>query len=327
MQQQEEQNKPNQIPMPKKGGKVPSSTERIPAASSSFNFKGDSIALKKKRRIDAMFSDDEGSSDATSSRKAGSARHHRLNSTGTKSNRMSHLAAPSDNLSAKEKLKLEFDPSALRSLNENKKDVRTIEEIEQDLRRKQALAQPASAAPPPSQGLFASRRSAGINSQPAGGSSQASSSALAIDASPKDRSYAMDGKSKGKWPVDIKRKRTASPTEDSLRKPSSKLKSPPAASVRQRDSASSSDTLPKLSKAEARRQEIWAILNPHKANAPVFGYNDDDFSDEDMEAGIDDIEEEDRRAARIARLEDKKEEDRLKQRAKEKAARKSGAKQ
>lgn len=111
------------------------------------------------------------------------------------------------------------------------------------------------------------------------------------------------------------------------RSQTSRQASPPLARKQSRGASPPSSPPPgKLSKAEARRREIWAILNPHKAHLANYGptYNDDDFSDEDMEAGIEDIEEEDRRAARIARMEDKAEEERLKQKAKEKAAKKSG---
>lgn len=300
---------------------MPPTTEPIPSAAASSS-KGGSVASKKQKRIDAMFDDDEGTSDASSSRKPGASRHRVAGSTGKAGRGFSGLGSTTlESLSAKAKLKLEFDPSQLRSLNENRKDVRTIEEIEQDFRRKQALAQPAVTAHA-SHGLFAVRKTASTSAIPA-------SPAQAPATSEKPRSTVADsssrpsqanGKVKAKSPEAIKRKRTASPVDSEKRKQPSRSRSPPR---KRAASPPSSPPATKLSKTEARRREIWAILNPHKAQEPAFGASyADDSSDEDMEAGIDDIEEEDRRASRIARLEDKKEEERLKQRAKEKAARK-----
>lgn len=312
----------------KKGGKVPSTTERIPSAASTP--KVVSVALKKKRRIDAMFSDDEGTSDASSSRKAGSSKHRTSGVAEKVARGSSGLASARDTLSAKEKLKRGFDPSELRSLNENRKDVRTIEEIEQDYRRKQALAQPPHSALP-SNGLFANRKTASSVPPSTPSSSTVTTTAQASHASQKPSSAASEApgkpvqsssKAKNITVDAAPRKRTASPSNPTSSRQPARSRSPPP---RKRAASPTSSPPAKLSKTEARRQEIWAILNPHKAQAPAFGasYVDDLSDDDDMEAGIDDIEEEDRRAARIARLEDRKEEERLKQRAREKAAKKN----
>lgn len=310
----------------KTGRKLPSTTEPIPSASTS---KVVSVALKKKRLIDAMFSDDEGPSDASTSRKTGPGRHRTSGSTGKSVRGSSALSSGSNSLSAKEKLKLEFDPSQLRSLNENRKDVRTIEEIEQDYRRSQALAQPSSSASP-SQGLFASRKTTSSASQSANptsarGSASSIQDARSVIAQPPDKTAAHgNGRGRDEHSDARKKRRTTSPPEMPARKIPSRSRSPP----RKRPASPPSMPSPaKLSKTEARRQEIWAILNPHKAQGPAFGsaYADnDDSDDDDMEAGVDDIEEEDRRAARIARLEDRREEEKLRQRALQKAAKKSG---
>lgn len=282
-----------------------------------------------------MFSDDEGSSDASSSRKGGSSsKHHRLAGSHGKSTSSKLKNPSSDNLSAKEKLKLEFDPSALRSLNENKKDVRTIEEIEQDIRKKHALAQPPVTAPA-THGLFTSRKTATVSTNPSssqafssGTNAPAKSNVASTSESSRKPTESSRGKARSSPEEDPKRRRTTSPVDlKAARSQTSRHASPPLPRKQSRDASPPSSPPPgKLSKAEARRREIWAILNPHKAHLANYGpaYNDDDFSDEDMEAGIEDIEEEDRRAARIARMEDKAEEERLKQKAKEKAAKKSG---
>lgn len=76
------------------------------------------------------------------------------------------------------------------------------------------------------------------------------------------------------------------------------------------------------SEAQDRRAQIWEILNPGK-KPRYYDYDSEDIDDlsDDMEAGMDEIEAEDREAERIARMEDKAEQRRLEARAKEKEER------
>jgi hypothetical protein len=148
-------------------------------------------------------------------------------------------------MSAKERLRAQFDPANAVMLNVNKRDTRTIEEIEADLRKKRGE--------PEKKSVFVGR----------------------------------------------KRHKSVSPPP------------PPPPPVKKKRKPSYSP------EPANRRQEIWEILNPGKK----YRFQDYDSDSDDMEAGIDEIENEDREAERIAKREDKEELAKLEARAKQKGKR------
>ena len=274
-----------------------------------------------------MFSDDdEGPSDSSA---AARRRKTRLNSTPTSSKKI-NTAADTSTLSAKARLKAEFNPAEARQLNVNKRDTRSIEEIEADLRRKKELARGGTAQESvPQAGFFTGRkgatagtssaRTANVKASVAKGLPQrtGSNAARTVTAGSDVASGRLDQQNKSG---------TASQQAKPKRRSSS---SPPPRSSASVDArripkgrASSYSPPPKA--GSSLKQEIWSIINPNKSfgSHRAYDYDSDAVDDDsdDMEAGYDEIEEENRQAERIARLEDKRELERLERRAKEKEA-------
>ncbi|KAM0788233.1 hypothetical protein ACM66B_001387 [Microbotryomycetes sp. NB124-2] len=174
-------------------------------------------------------------------------------------------ASANKSVSAKDRLIAQFDPTRFVKLNTEKRDLRTIEEIEADMkRRKQQETLPQARA-----------------------QQQKSQVSSAKASSDRQRSGPVDT-------VPKKRVRT----DDDFDRPSSK--------------SSRLDN--------SMRDEIWRLLGRDRSrDVQRDAFSDDDS---DMEATGADVDREEQRAARIARQEDRNEEEKLRRRAEEKARRK-----
>lgn len=243
-----------------------------------------------------MFSDDDDvASDSSAARK------RKSKAIGTSSSARKTGAANLDtaNLSAKARLKAEFNPNHAQQLNVNKRDTRSIEEIEADLRRKKELAHgnSSNAESKAQQGFFAGRKNGAVPP-----STVAS----------KPYSAAPPGI------APIKRKERASNSPP--------IKSKPAAADRRPAKARASSYSPPPKAGASLKEEIWSIINPNKtfASRRTRDYDSDAVDDDsdNMEAGYDEIEEENMQADKIARREDRRELERLEKQAREKEIRK-----
>lgn len=97
------------------------------------------------------------------------------------------------------------------------------------------------------------------------------------------------------------------------------VKTKPSVPARKASKARAASYSPPPKATSELKDEIWRILNPRKARE-AYDYDSDavDEDSDDMEANYEEIEEENRQADRIARLEDRREMERLERRAKEK---------
>ena len=313
------------------------------SAAASATSRQPSSLRKKKRKRDALFSDDEEASDASATWRA-TQKHGGGRSLFSKLVK-DPLAADLANLSAKDRLKAQFDPSKVTRLNVNKRDTRTIEEVEADIKRKKDLANGLTpsedTAVASNRGLFATRKGHSplppanqhIASTPRGQeltSVQSYEERAAVPtAGPSAPTFGAIGVAKEKKKA---RRRSASPPKSKRRSaspPKSKRRSasptrirPAPTSERRRPRAPSySPPSPQAHKSNeaSRREEIWKIINPNKGYRYEGGFSEElDNVSDDMEAGMDEIEEENEIAERIARREDRAEERRLAARAQEK---------
>jgi hypothetical protein len=268
-----------------------------------------------------MFSDDDdGPSDTSAARR----RKNRQNTTPVSASK-NRSTVDTSALSAKARLKAEFNPSHAQQLNVNKRDTRSIEEIEADLRRKKELARGVTNAEPvTSSGFFAGRKSAAAGTAPSGSAMVKASSALAKE----NGSTAIERSAQST--KTLQRERTAKATSSApkaadlqtSRRARRSSMSPPAKRQASKARASSYSPPPSSRGGPSLKQEIWSIINPNKtfAGHRTYDYDSDALDDDsdDMEAGYNEIEEENKAADRIARLEDKREQERLDRRAKEK---------
>ena len=270
---------------------------------------------KKRKRMESLFSDDDEDGSDASGRRHGT-KGKGKERTGPGSSASAALkrkaASGTDLLSAKERALLEFDPAEAMKLNVNKRDTRTIEEIEADMRsRKRKEAEEAGLVNGPaanastSTGMFANRKGQ-------------SSMAIASGRSTPIKAATPDLISK---PAKVRRSESPKPTKKAS--VASSIKPAPATKKQRSYSppAASSKGNPNSSKQTSRSEEIWKIMYPNRPYRPAVDYDSDDIDrsdDDDMEAGYDEIEEEDRAADRAAKREDKAELERLEKRALEK---------
>ena len=328
--------------MSRANGARATATGTTPAGTVKADILPSTSLRKKRKKLDAMFSDDDDvSSSSSRKRPPHTSASPRKSAPGARARGPGRPGGPSSdlsNLSAKDRIKL-GDFRADERLQKVKRDNRTIEEIEADLKKKRdqtALSGASSlAAPAPVNGFFAGRRIA----HPAPGASIAGGS-LGPGPGP-------SAESRGNKQLEGASRPASSATHNARPSTSRGVISPPPGRSQGKTAASSagagapqSRPLPnhsppharrdskikaKVSASDdpdvARRKEIWRILNPHKANQVDYASDevddDDDLSD-DMEAGWDELEEENRRAEAIAKREDREELAREEQRAKEK---------
>lgn len=273
-----------------------------------------------------MFSDyDEGPSDSSA---AARRRKTRPNSTPTSFKKLN--TADTSTLSAKARLKAEFNPAEARQLNVNKRDTRSIEEIEADLRRKKELARGGTAQESvPQAGFFAGRKSATAGTSFASTANIKASVAKGLPQRTGSNAArtVTAGSDIAFGRVDQQNK-SGTASQQAKPKRRSSLSPPPRSSAsvnaRRVPKGRASSYSPPLKAGSSLKQEIWSIINPNKTfgSHRAYDYDSDAVDDEsdDMEAGYDEIEEENRQAERIARIEDKRELERLERRAKEKEA-------
>ncbi|KAK4050079.1 hypothetical protein OIV83_003650 [Microbotryomycetes sp. JL201] len=175
----------------------------------------------------------------------------------TKSQGRANAASPGKALTAKDRLKAQFDPTRFVKLNTEKRDLRTIEEIEADMRRRRQQQQPHSL--------------------------------------PEKREKQPGNQSR--LPDNSQKKRARNDIDDDRPTKSSRIDN-------------------------SMRDEIWRLLGRDRSrDIQRDMFSDDD--DSDMEATGADVYREEQRAARIARQEDRNEEELLRRRAEEKAKRKN----
>lgn len=280
--------------------------------------------------MDDLFSDDDDYGSDASGRRVAKGKGKAANGMSSTTATLRKKAAAGMSLSAKDRLRAEFDPNAAIKLNTNKRDLRTIEEIEMDNKRRRESEAHGDVAPAISSGIFSLRKGQNIASAPLARSAATASNGQAASnvASAKEGFAGMSERFAAK-----RLRHSESPPTTKSEKKSSKLArdqqkgnrgasySPPP-----RPGASKSDNKGKdKSKGDREggmRQEIWKILNPHKTFTQYADYDSDDIdkSDNDMEAGYNEMEEEDRRAESFAKREDREELARLERRAKEKEA-------
>ena len=271
---------------------------------------------KKRKRIESLFSDDDDDGSDASGRRHGT-KGKGKGRTGPGASASAALkrkaASGTDLLSAKERALLEFDPAEARQLNVNKRDTRTIEEIEADMRaRKRKEAEEAGLAHGPaanastSMGMFANRKGQSATAVASGRNTPIKAATPdAITKPAKTRS--------SESPKPTKKASVTSSTKPAPAMKKQRSYSPPATSSKAKPNNSSKQT--------SRSEEIWKIMYPNRPYRPAIDYDSGDIDrsdDDDMEAGYDEIEEEDRLADRAAKREDKAELERLEKRALEK---------
>lgn len=305
-----------------------------------------STSLRKKRKkLDAMFSDDDDVSSSSSRKRPSQSSASPRKSAGQVrargSGRPGQPSADPSNLSAKDRIRL-GDFRADEKLQKVKRDNRTIEEIEADLRKKRDQTASSSttgiAVPAPVNGFFAGRRTA----HPAASASTAGASPGSVPGPSTESRGSKQPEGNSRPASSAAHNPRPSTSRDVISPPPGRSQAKPAAAPAgaihpqsrllpkagriptpqgRRDGKVKTRVAASDDPDVARRKEIWRILNPHKANQVDYAsdeVDDDDELSDDMEAGWDELEEENRRAEAIAKREDREELAREEQRAKEK---------
>lgn len=232
-------------------------------------------------------------------------------------------SASSTPLSARQRIAQQFSATERKPLNQTKRDRRTIEEIEQDMKRKKALALGEVGIHSRSTSLMTEAPNPAVPAEAGPAIKRKALGALAAPSPKRPAGSSSFSKEDSKRTEHHQGTSTSSKSRQASSQAYSNRHRPdPDDQLEDEDEDESedySDEEPAV--APSIRDEIWKIMGKDRRQytaKPIF--SDDDGSD-DMEADVDDVLEEEGRAARLARLEDQREEERLRQHEMEKKKR------
>lgn len=287
------------------------------------------MSREERRRL-AIFQEDESDSRAAKRRPTAPGRKH---ATGSSKGR--HAAPP-----------------ALIAL-ETRRDRRTIEEVEWDMKQRRAQVAAQSGHPIPSGSSSLSSQSklgmtgslGKMGSFKTGSSTALSGSKAPATAAPNKNSYKSSNGSQSSSSIakgsSSKSSLPSSSSAQAQQKDSRRIDAARNKRKRAVSSDESEDDAPRRSHGrgkrpledrweppeagEVDRDYIWKLMGANRGRSlarPVYSDEDDDEdSDDDMEAGIDEVLEEERRAERLAAREERREAERLRLHAEEKKKR------
>ncbi|KAI5477099.1 chromatin SPT2 family protein, partial [Pseudohyphozyma bogoriensis] len=222
-------------------------------------------------------------------------------------------ASPANGASARDRLKAGFDPTQFVKLNTAKRDLRTIEEIERDMKLKKSGVDPSSVSR--TSGSTVASTSTSKSLLPKNGTSHSSSSTM-------QKRKPGDGRDQTQ---NSKRPRMDDRTTSSSR--SRRDRSSSRSEESEYESSSEDDwdrrrgRKEKSGLGDSMRSEIWKIMGrDRQRDMAMTTYSDDES---DMEATGADLWREEQRAERLAKKEDEEEQERLRIRAEEKRKRKA----
>ncbi|SCZ93424.1 BZ3500_MvSof-1268-A1-R1_Chr6-3g08651 [Microbotryum saponariae] len=208
-----------------------------------------------------------------------------------------------------------FDPSQFVKLNTEKRDTRTIEEIERDMRvRKLAkgvgIGGDKGISSDDIGNVEVKATTGGTKRKIEGGHLRTSSSSNAAKNSKASTSTSTSHKSKSS------RRRSETPSDSESDSNSSQ-----DARHRQRPSKLSSSKPKKSGLDDSVRSEIWRLMGRDRSKDLARPFDLSDSEEEGMEVDGEELEREERRAERISRLEEREEEERERRRKEEKERR------
>ncbi|KDE05558.1 hypothetical protein MVLG_04054 [Microbotryum lychnidis-dioicae p1A1 Lamole] len=208
-----------------------------------------------------------------------------------------------------------FDPSQFVKLNTEKRDTRTIEEIERDMRvRKLAKGVGVGGVKGKSADEFGilevKATTGGTKRKTEGGHPTTSSTSNPAKKSKASTSTSTSHKSKSS------RRRSKTPSESETDSDSSQ-----DARHRRRPSKLSSSKPKKSGLDDSVRSEIWRLMGRDRSKDLARPFDLSDSEEEGMEVDGEELEREERRAERISRLEEREEEERERRRKEEKERR------